>query len=166
MNRQSGFTLIELLIYITLCAGLAITVFSFVARAAHDCLQSQKTTNELVEVALAQELLARDIRNAPSQKRAWKKISNHELIWSGENGDLGWSSSDNALFRLTGTYNAELNRWEHKRKTSFAKLLHGATFSVFEMNNRITHITTTWHFFINGKANESKETVFLRNRVV
>jgi type II secretory pathway component PulJ len=166
MNRQSGFTAIELLIYITLCAGLAITVFGFVARAAQDCLQSQKTTNELVEVALAQELLARDMRRAPIQKIAWKKISNHELIWNSENGDIGWLASDNGMFRTTGTYDTQSDQWLHKRKISCAKFLHRATFSVGEKNHRITHITTTWKFSINGVVNESKETVFLRNRVV
>jgi hypothetical protein len=48
---------------------------------------------------------------APSIKKEWKKITEHELIWKDGDKDIGWRYIDNKLFRLAGTYDRKKDMW-------------------------------------------------------
>jgi len=78
--------------------------------------QTKKTTT-LINLYTAHDVFIRDIKEAPSSRKHWKKINPHELIWHVAHNDIGWAIDKGALIRQEGRYDTNTMEWHNKTKS-------------------------------------------------
>ncbi len=112
---KSGFSLIECMIYITclifFSLGLA-TLFNNI------CTYNKKLTTTLdtyAQLFTLQEKIAQLITNKPLI--AWKKTSDHEIMWSTTVKDFGLESKKNKLLFYEGHFMETSQKWQSRKKT-------------------------------------------------
>jgi len=70
----------------------------------------------------------------------WKKITPYELIWHGDEYDIGWSFTENFLERKEGVYH---KNWLSKKTSIVAMEIEKGQFIVENHNNHIIGIEMT-----------------------
>jgi len=116
-HSRRGFSLIECMVYCVALGILMVCCFNGVLVVYMNLAAAGNRAMCSTGLYGAHDQLVHDIRLAPAERAAWKKIEKQELVWRGKKEDMGWSVKDDRLLRLTGQYHAENNKW-HKKVTS------------------------------------------------
>ena len=128
MTIKHGFSLIECMIYCFLFSLLVMMIFSLAINTQIKTTKQSNIAASLIGVHAAQDLFARDIRQAYELSSSWKKINKEELVWHSNGIDIGWEFVQGKLFRIEGAYNMQAQKWTQKIKSLIADKLKQVTF--------------------------------------
>lgn len=107
---RSGFLLVEFLIYLALLSLLSLLLMNITVSTVFNDKRKLPTA-ALLSLLNSFDLVAADIKKAPTLLSQWKKITEQELIWSSENEDIGWRLKKNILIRKHGVFDKYENHW-------------------------------------------------------
>lgn len=155
MNRQSGFSIIECLVYCSLFCFLCILIFGWVGASQVSLTKIHKKSRHLLDTYGSLDAFVQDAMGAPSDSSAWKKVSEHELVWQGHEGAIGWAWSEGSLYRTTGIYADR--QWTQSTKNLVSSSLNRVNFTVHR--NKIDQVVSIACDF-EGRARR----IVLRNR--
>lgn len=100
-------------------------------------LVSLRKTQSLVTLHTASDFFVRDVKAMAREAGVWKVTTSHELIWHKNDGDVGWSFTDNRLERKEGIYEGT---WKHAKTSIIAKGLVNAVFTPHQHGDQIVGI--------------------------
>ena len=161
--KQPGVSLLEFLIYLMLFAFVAMSTSYLLVRANSMVFGQGATSNTMINLYVAHDLLARDLRTASAQKKQWKKITASALIWHAAQKDIGWYQEKDTLIRVEGQYNAEKNVWHKKIKSVVAQPITQVAFNV-QGNKVVECVAFVLKSMRSGKEYLVENTVAIRNR--
>lgn len=155
-----GFSLVECLVYCVVCSVFFILTFQWILKA-HMVLKKQNTiSNQIINECTAQDILLRELRQAPGQKKLWKKIAPQEIIWTNNAVDIGWSFEKNHLIRYEGSYSSKLEQWSQTTKSIVGSL------KVFNIEiTTIKKFNVDWVAHATITCNEHTIPVAIRNGI-
>lgn len=139
-TKKKGFTIIELLV----CAAAGyflLTVLFAALWVVYNRLASVREHNATrATVAVAHDIMVRDLQGICCARSSCKKITPDVLIWPVANGiDRGYELDGTGLKRIEGSYDAKTNQW-HKAVRS--TVLHNVNRCTFEIQGSSSLINT------------------------
>jgi len=167
MDKQKGFTIIELLV--SMAAGyFLLTVLTAALWVVYNRLACVREHNAAwATVAVAHDIMVRDLQGMCCERSSCKKIAPGALIWPLGNGnDRGYELEGTVLKRIEGTYDRKTNQW-HKAVRS--TVLHDVNLCNFEIENRAELINgVKISLSIKGKKEELNDSFVVapRNRQI
>ncbi len=123
MHNKKGFSLLSFLLYLMLFTFMTFFLCHIIVSLIIPSLTSARKSQSIMALHVASDLFVRDVRTGIN---SWKLITPHELIWQGEDCDIGWSFADHCLKRTTGVYNGV---WAHKTTSTVASGVAQVTFT-------------------------------------
>jgi type II secretory pathway component PulJ len=132
-NTASGFSLPEFMVYLFLTTFLVLCVSTWFTTAHRYLVRYQGASNNVLMIAAAGDLLARDVTQAQGVMPGWKLIADEHYVWSVHDGDVGWQLCGNRLMRSYGQFDAHKKVWV-KRTT--ALIAEPVTHFVVEQEKR------------------------------
>ncbi len=141
-KRQNGFLVFEFLIYLFLSILLVTLCLHWAINLYVPMMFRSRQSNTIVSFYAACDLIARDIRMAPSDRSLWKKIDPSTLIWHTNDGDIGWFYNDQGkLTRFQGSYDATAGVWHKKVQSTVLQSVDHVSFTVSHGNkDRVSEI--------------------------
>jgi len=158
-RHQPGFGLIECLVYFLLLSLLTIVTFNWMIKTQSFLKKQSQKSSEFMSACAAQDLLVRELRAAPAQLSAWKKISATELIWQGDGVAIGWGIEDKNIVRSEGVYSADTQSWGKRSKSIVCSSFSRLNFNL----QKIQKNETEWINSITISFNENSTLVAIRN---
>ncbi len=156
-------TILEFLIYLALFSIIvAISVTGF-SHLWITCMDYSNKRVSVINLYTAHDLLARDIRAAPADKKQWKCMTPSSIIWHATNKkDIGWAQEGSNLVRIEGIYAATQKKWKKKTKNIVAKSMQTVRFDCVgnEADEKIDRVSYT----IADKRESITSTILLANR--
>lgn len=143
MKKSSGFTLIELLIYISLLAGIALATSSWVVHIWGSFMRQSKQGSLLMAMHCAHDVMLRDMRTAPKDRAAWKKIDSATVVWKAAHNDIGYIWDGTTLTRIEGNFDECSDEWHSTTKSVLLKPIEKLFFAVHGTKKNIQWIEFT-----------------------
>lgn len=116
----SGFSLLELMIALALTSLVSLLAAHFVASSHVRLNHNARRATRFMALTSAQELLRRDIKQAPAAYDEWKLISGTEYVWHAHEEDIGWQIEHDDLYRSKGLYDVKRRVWIERAKSRVA----------------------------------------------
>jgi len=151
VKKNTGFTLIELLVYIALATLLSLSIFSFVGSTRKQIDHMRRLSSEQITVALALDLIKRDLMTADMQRSSWDLLSGvfktSIISFSGNKNNknfritqrsVGWHTVKHGLQRYEGEYDFTQRRWNKKSTSLYGCPITNLKFDIRSGNNNIT----------------------------
>lgn len=113
---NKGSLVIELLIYVALFGILGAMGFAWFSRSQRQLLATAQSSNGLMSLYSASDLLVRDLRVSPQDQKLWLAQGAEVLIWRTALSDVGWYKQHRSLYRVEGSYNQRQGTWNKKRE--------------------------------------------------
>lgn len=161
----NGFSLLTFLIYFLCIQLLVVMTFQYSNFVCSRLITGEFFAHATTKIYAAHDFFVRDIWMAPSNKKEWKKITEHELIWKKGDKDIGWRWIDNKLFRLEGTYDRKKDIW-HINACSLVMHRNGSSFSVSLCRDNVIAVKITSTIHIANKECTLYREATVRNRVL
>ncbi len=148
MNKTlRGFSLIEYMVYLTIFAIIAPTIASLLHSTWRTIINEDKYIVAVANCYCAHDLLLKDAHKASKEPESWKKITEDEVIFTIDQGDIGWKWHKQKLIRSQGLYNASKKAWAKQTKSVVALGLDKVAFAV-----NTTPLVTTFAFSLQLPA--------------
>jgi hypothetical protein len=142
-DKQSGFSLIECMIYSTVLAIFITIFFNGITHWIAQLTKQGISTHILYELYAAHDLLIRDLRQAPTDRFEWKKITEEQVVWRGRDIDIGWYVHQGNLYRSSGSFNQSTDQWITHTKSLVARSVSDCKFSAHYTDHGLQYITVT-----------------------
>lgn len=147
-NHLEGFYFIEMAVYSVCAMIIGLMLFRSATAIIVRLRSSTRAVGHIGVIASACHRFTIDVHMASSEHSAWKKISPHELIWQTTSSDIGWSFSDNKIWRTKGTFDTQHDRWAKKHTSLIGHAIENVLFSVdliehTQVKHGTMHITDT-----------------------
>ena len=149
MKLNTGTSIIEFLLYLTITTFIVINLFAWMGGLQTTFLRMVRSVQQEHARRFAQDLLLKDLQQAPADRASFKLIKQDQIIWSALSGAIGWTVQKNKLMRMIGTYDVQKGSWQSRKsavilqpvqKISFSfvkKLVKGHEF-IYQIQARIT----------------------------
>lgn len=134
MHNKKGFSLLSFLLYLMLFTFMTFFVSHIIVSLVIPSLTSVRKSQSIMALHIASDLFVRDVH---AGIHSWKLISPHELIWQGNESDIGWSFADHYLKRTTGLYDGV---WKNKTTSIVAAGVAQVTFTPEKAQDRVVGI--------------------------
>lgn len=158
--------MVTFLVYLALSQLLFVITFRYSSSVFIYLSAAGRANNSFSELNAAHDCFSYDVRMAPSEKKMWKKITNHELIWSSSRADVGWVMKENMLMRIEGAFNDKSNTWHDKTVSVVARNINDLIFHVDSNGTYVFAVTIECDTLVNGKRYAIDRSITLRNRVI
>ena len=163
MNMFSrGSLLIELGVYLALVAMLGMSAFAWFARTQRQFLRSGQSSNALMQLYSATDLLVRDLRASPRNRNSWLQIGQESIIWRTRNADFAWYAQGKSLYRVEGTYNELTSTWIKKKRSVAIQNLERIAFHLSDSYQNIDCIEVTVVIYAGDARHTVHECVYPR----
>jgi type II secretory pathway component PulJ len=163
---NQGSLLIELLVYVTLFAILGAMGFAWFSRSQRQLLATAQSSNGLMSLYSATDLLVRDLRASPQDPSAWLAHEVESIIWRTAQADIGWYKQDKSLYRVEGNYNQRLGKWNKKKRSVAIQNLESIDFRINQELGRIQKVEVILVVNCGGAKHTAQETVYPREAQV
>jgi type II secretory pathway component PulJ len=163
---NQGSLLVELLIYVTLFAILGVMGFAWFSRSQRQLLATAQSTNGLMSLYSATDLLVRDLRASPQDQRLWLAQEAETIIWRTAQADIGWYKQNKSLYRVEGSYNQRLGKWNKKKRSIAIQNLESIDFQINQEHGQIQKVEVTLAVNCGGTKHTAQETVYPREAQV
>lgn len=164
LNR--GSLLIELIIYLVLVGVLGLCAFTWFTRSQRQLLRSGQSSNVLMQLYSATDLLIRDLRASPRASDAWIVRGPSALVWRTPDGDVGWYVQKKALYRIEGSYNSQSAKWAKRTRSLAIQGLEQIDMQAIQEHDEIDHIEVTLVVASGGVRHTAHECVYPRKELV
>jgi len=138
MSVKKGFSLIELLVSMAVGYFLISVLFSalWVIYNRLACIREYNST--VASLAVAHDIMERDLKGIPCERALFKKITPNELIWPlGSGVDRGYEIVEASLKRIEGHYDVKSGQWHDAARSV---VLNGVNRCQFDVENGASHI--------------------------
>lgn len=115
-----GFSLIEFSVYLGLLSAIITISFVWLATLIGPVMKQQMNIDALVDLHIARDLIATDIRNGSNKATDWKN-GTLNLLWKTGNSHVCWECRSGKLFRITGNHQQNKDRWIDKKQSVLAQ---------------------------------------------
>jgi len=163
---NQGSLLIELLIYVTLFGILGAMGFAWFSRSQRQLLATAQSSNGLMSLYSATDLLVRDLRASPQDQRLWLAQGAEAIIWRTAQTDIGWYKQNKSLYRVEGSYNQRQGTWNKKRRSVAIQNLESIDFKLLQELGSIQKVEVTLEVNCGGAKHMAQETVYPREAQV
>lgn len=130
MRLRPGISLVECLLYVMLTTMVIMLSMSWIAQSHAKLITLNASNDAYMSVCALQDLLARDLRSAPSNCDAWKEVSPGVYVWRTEQGDLGWELQDEQMRRIEGIYDEHAKKWGKHHTSVIANGVYSFTLAL------------------------------------
>lgn len=159
---NQGSLLVELLIYVTLFAILGALGFAWFSRSQRQLLATAQSSNSLMCLYSATDLLVRDLRASPQDQRLWLAQGPESIIWRTAHADIGWYKQNRSLYRVEGSYNQPKGTWNKKKRSIAIQNLESINFQINQELGHIKKVEVTLVVNCVGAKHTAQETVYPR----
>jgi hypothetical protein len=133
-----GFSIFEFVVYTALFSFITFLGTILISRSYMTLNAHEGQIQEIMDTSIVYDLFARDIYQAPIDKKLWH-YNTHQIIWHivRNNNDIGWCYEHACLYRIEGNYDYQKSQWRSTHKNLVAQhikklqfFLHATTDSI------------------------------------
>ena len=157
---NQGSLLIELLIYISLFAFLGAISFSWFSRSQRQLLLTAQSSNQLMRLYSALDLLVRDLRISSRNANGWLMTDSQNIIWRTPKADIGWYVDNHTLYRVEGSFNEGAMRWNKKKRSVAIQNLESVYFGASQEGGLIKKIDIIVAVKLGNETHTVQETIY------
>ena len=167
-KEKNGSFLLELVVYVMIVALFIRIFFPFIVRIQRDMQNQVDDIRQRMHGYSAFNLLSRDIRMAPANKKYWYCLEKNYMVWQQDREAMGWYLKNGKLSRVKGIYDKRSNRWHHVSWATVVPHVSGGSFS-YQCDDLGDLHNIGCMFEYQTKPNLTKtmsRTFFLKNRTI
>lgn len=148
----AAFTLLEMVIALALTSLLSLLVAQWFSSSHLVVRHQAQQTTRLMALYSAQNVLARDMQQAPANLQEWYELGDGTYVWRTANLAVGWHVENDTLYRTQGHYDVKKQHWGKHKKNCVAVGVHQCVLKpVYKHNGTIEAIEGSLMATIDGK---------------
>lgn len=142
-QEKPGFTVTEFLVYFFLLMLVTTLTVHWVVSSHVRIAYNRAHTLTFIECSCAHDVLARDLRCAPTEVQSWKVFGDGQWVWRTPEGDVGWELDDGLLVRSHGLYNMVTRTWIKRIRSLVARGVERCSLSRIGVHDAFSSVAST-----------------------